>query len=68
MTAGFSSRLSWIAISGKTSWLITTSGTRKRRATTSAMSATIGGSVMHTTTSGRGPRIPATSAFDRYVT
>ena len=33
MTTGFSSRLSSTAISGKTSWLITTSGTRKRRAT-----------------------------------
>ena len=52
-TTGLRSRPSLTAISGKTSCAITSSGARKRAATTRAIAPTNGGSVMQTTRSGR---------------
>src|ERR1700749_4126957 len=43
---GFVRRFSSIAISGKTSWAITTSGARCRRGTTRGAAPIIGGAVM----------------------
>ena len=52
-TNGLRRRPSLTAISGKTSCAITSSGTRKRAATSRPMAPTKGGSVMQTTRSGR---------------
>ena len=60
-TNGLRSRPSLTAISGKTSWAITSSGTRKRAATTRAIAPMNGGSVMQTTRSGRLRTCPSTS-------
>ena len=66
---GFSSRSSSTAISGKTSWLITTSGARKRRATRERRGRrSIGGSVMQRTMSGRSTSRARASDVGRYVT
>ena len=64
----FSRRFSATAASGNTSSLITTSGARCLRATASATLPIIGGSVPHTTTSGRGRARAVRRAAARYVT
>ena len=57
-----------VAISGKTSCEMTSSGTPNRLATARPTSPTIGGSVMQRTMSGRRPPIPAASALPTKVT
>ena len=56
ITAGLRSRSSSVAISGKTSWLMTSTGAPTRLPTRTPRSPMIGGSVMQRTRSGAGPR------------
>ena len=57
-TTGLRRRPSLTAISGKTSWAITSSGTRKRAATIRPIAPMNGGSVMQRTRSGRRRKTP----------
>ena len=66
ITAGLLSRLSSVAISGNTSWLMTRTGAPMRSPTTTPMSPMIGGSVMQTTRSGRRLLSECRSADPRY--
>ena len=66
-TNGLRSRPSFTAISGKTSWAITSSGARKRAAITRAMAPMNGGSVMQTTRSGRRANMPFHITPNTYV-
>ena len=68
ITAGLRSRSSSVAISGKTSWLMTSTGAPTRLPTRTPRSPMIGGSVMHSTRSGEGPLSACLSADPRYET
>ena len=67
ITTGLRRRPSLTAISGKTSWAITSSGARKRAATRRAIEPMNGGSVMQMTRSGRRANSPLHITPNTYV-